>query len=255
MSAYLAPKTRLMLETLISQQSSSATPEYVHDPNRPSQYSSKDHSLPLGTQLPYREGSPVVGHVEIPLSADSRFFRLLSMEISSLGTLQEEQETVLKGRIVHLGQSIATITVPSKNSSKTDLFIWREIFRLYIDSEIFFSVTGNHRGILNPTLAHQRLQEFGRRLAEVHIRESFKRKASYEALDNFLGINFDLLRNLKFQELNVMAMTKILKSSIGHIRQFKTDIDYVQNLIRGHHSARGTNFPISLPRIHFRHLC
>jgi E3 ubiquitin-protein ligase BAH len=168
--------------------------------------------LSLGPSLPLHENGRNVKFVEISLSTDSRFFRLLGTDLSGLTTFQGEQEIKLKDEILRLGQCMSTITVPSKVSSKTDLFIWREIFRFYLDSEIFFSVTGNNRGILTPAIAHQRLQQFCQKLADTRIRNRFRKMASYEALDRFLRINSDLLRNLKFQELNLMAMTKILKS-------------------------------------------
>lgn len=150
--------------------------------------------------------------VEVPLRYDSEFFHILNVELSGLHDLQAQERSELTKEICSLGQDISKLAAPSQGSTKTDLYAWREIFSLYTDSKIFFSTNEQNEFYRDSSTAQKQLQDFSAKLCKLKATKTFRRKESYRALERFLQINLTMLRNLKFQELNSTAMTKILKS-------------------------------------------
>lgn len=150
--------------------------------------------------------------VEVPLRYDSEFFHILSLELSELHALQGREKSELTKEICRLGQEIGKLAAPPEGFAKTDMYAWREILSLYSDSRIFFSTNERDKFRRDSSTAQKQLQYFSSKLRELKIAGSFHRKESRTALERFLYINLTLLRNLKFQELNSTAMTKILKS-------------------------------------------
>jgi E3 ubiquitin-protein ligase BAH len=82
------------------------------------------------------------------------------------------------------------------------MYRWRELFDLYLQAGVFFSTHELDRGRRDSTAAAQ----------QRGLKNLFKLPASHQALDRFIRINITLLRNLKFQEINQKAISKILKS-------------------------------------------
>ena len=150
--------------------------------------------------------------LEIPTRFDSTFFRLLKDELLGLRRLRSKEKHALARDIVVLGQEIGRLTVLSQSVIKTDIYAWREVFGVYIDCSVFFSTAEQDSYNLTSSMAHQKLQAFSTRLQELGFPQRLKKGQSRAALGRFIRINYALLQNLKFQELNVTAMTKILKS-------------------------------------------
>ena len=150
--------------------------------------------------------------VEVPLRYDSEFFHILSLELSELQALQAREKIELTKEIGRLGQDIGKLAAPPEGFVKTDMYAWREVLSLYTDSKIFFSTNERDDFRRDSSTAQKQLQYFSSKVRELKIARSFNRKESHAVLENFLYINLALLRNLKFQELNSTAMTKILKS-------------------------------------------
>ncbi|KAK2750918.1 hypothetical protein FQN55_001490 [Onygenales sp. PD_40] len=148
--------------------------------------------------------------VEIPLSSDSEFFRILREELSSLDKLQEKEQAELNLKVKDLRQDIVRVATPSLRRSQSALYAWREIFRLYIDLQVFFCTDEVGSGQRDSLAAGQQLQKFQTELAQDR-RVKKLGKEGRVALNNFLRINSVLLQNLKFQEINQLALTKILK--------------------------------------------
>lgn len=57
------------------------------------------------------------------------------------------------------------------------------------------------------------------------ILKSFRNKKSGGLLDQFVGVNLEILKLLRFQEINKTAMRKILKSTIAHVKLFRSYAD------------------------------
>lgn len=164
-----------------------------------------DISLPEPLKVDYQK-------VEVPLRHDSEFFQILGLELSELHALQAREKSVLMKEICRLGQDIGKLAAPPERFAKTDMYAWRGVLALYTDSGIFFSTNERDNFRRDSSTAQKQLQFFSSKVRELKIAGSFYRKESHAALERFLYINLTLLRNLKFQELNSIAMTKILKS-------------------------------------------
>ncbi|KAI2342520.1 hypothetical protein LOY92_006694 [Ophidiomyces ophidiicola] len=148
--------------------------------------------------------------VDIPLSSDSEFFRILRVELSTLRQLQDQEREKLTGRVKLLRETIVGTTNSTLVRSRSALDTWREIFRLYMEAQVFFSTNELDSGERTSIVAHQQLVKFQTSLSKISPHRKL-RKNGRRALESFMDINFVLLQNLKFQEINRIALRKILK--------------------------------------------
>ncbi|KJF60682.1 uncharacterized protein CIMG_11925 [Coccidioides immitis RS] len=156
------------------------------------------------------EACKPIQEVEIPLHSDSEFFQILKEELSILHDLQERERKELDSQVKHLRDSLVETISSHLSWSRPTLSTWREIFRLYIDSQVFFSTDELDSGERTSTVAHQQLVKFQSSLSE-NNRYKKLGKNGRVVLESFLKINFVLLQSLKFQEINRIALRKILK--------------------------------------------
>jgi len=161
----------------------------------------------------------VIRRFEIPLTFDTEFFGLLQGDVTNLDRLQAGEQDAITDKITALSHEVTQLTKPSKYS-KTDLYRWRELFDLYLQAGVFFSTHEIDHGSRNSTVALKQLQWFQSEVTKAGIVKSFKLPASHQALERFISINVTLLQNLKFQEINRLAITKILKSMSSCCRGF-----------------------------------
>ncbi|KAI9845461.1 MAG: hypothetical protein M1838_001723 [Thelocarpon superellum] len=145
--------------------------------------------------------------IEIPLASDSTFFGLLKHEITALDELQEQEQTNVTTRINEVGQTIAAVAAHSSH----DLYQWRDIFDVYLQAKVLFSTNDPDAQHRRSAEAQQRLTWFIERVTERSRANRLKQKESRVALRHFLSIHVTLLRNLRFQEINDLALSKILK--------------------------------------------
>ncbi|KAL8405053.1 hypothetical protein RB594_009804 [Gaeumannomyces avenae] len=148
--------------------------------------------------------------IEVPLTFDCEFFDLLQSDVWLLDALQDEEEAAISKRIASLGEQMGQLTRPAK-FHKTDLNRWREVFELYLDAQVFFSTCERDHGARTSAKALEQLVWFQREVNDRGLIQQFKLPASRDAYTRFLNLNSELLRNLKFQELNRVAVAKILK--------------------------------------------
>lgn len=157
--------------------------------------------------------SLMVQKVEVPLVFDGEFFDILQTDVSILDVLQGEEQLKMRGEIVALGQEITKVSKPSNGKrAKDDLAKWRDIFELYLDARIFFSNRESDHGARTSAQAVRQLQWFQEEVLRRRLVQGLKLSPSREAFNKFLNVNAMLLQNLKFQEINQLAITKILKS-------------------------------------------
>ncbi|KAI5919683.1 RING-14 protein [Camillea tinctor] len=222
--ASLTPATKNFLRRVVSDQpraravSPLEVPIVVDAPPSPSPFvrQSKSPSLiceepALGTASPGEDCAPIQ-QVEVPLVFDGEFFEILQNDVSNLDTLQEEEQAKLTQQITILGQEIEQATRPSKGrKSKGDLARWREIFELYLDARVFFSARESDHGARTSIQALQQLRWFQDQIVQRKLARDLKLDASRQAFSRFLDMNATLLKVLKFQEINSLAVTKILK--------------------------------------------
>jgi len=96
------------------------------------------------------------------------------------------------------------IRTPNRESNKSDLFSWREIFQLYVEAEVFESVGEQTRGELTVEESEKRLKLFAERATQRGLGDSrkFKLKQSREALESFLGLNLFILNVKKVRMID-----------------------------------------------------
>lgn len=150
--------------------------------------------------------------VEVPLKNTDEFFQILQYGLSGLNTWHDRERKALLSDIGDLGQLVSRVAVPPRALQQTDLYAWRAIFELYLNCDVFFLMSENRSRNRRPADVQNQLRLFSSRLDSLQKTNRFHRKDSSVALQRFLLINLNLLRNLKFQELNVRATEKILKS-------------------------------------------
>lgn len=205
-------------------------------------------------------GEEEIETIEVPLTSDSEFFQLLRQELKALERLQDEEQKDIKCSIESLSKDLQILKSESQKSkySRAELEKWRKIFQLYIESDIFLSSHESDAGVRPANKAAQQLQAFTKQLTSINNSPSAKprSKEAHIALDRFLTINTTLLRLLKFQELNRIALSKILKKfdkqTSLHATQSLTPAQYLRNFntdptahVSPHDLARSTAFTIS----------
>jgi E3 ubiquitin-protein ligase BAH len=156
-----------------------------------------------------------VSIIEIPLNHDSEFFRDLAAELLALGKIQSRAAKTIESEIVTIGDSVMVVATPPETSAmkRSDLYPWREIFRIYLDTGIFFSnleMDAHKERTVED--AQARLEKFAHEVQRLGLTASFKQRNSHLLFSRFMAINEEVLRVLRFQAINKMAMTKILKS-------------------------------------------
>lgn len=188
------------------------------------------------------DGQEAQSWVKIPLNSDAKFFNVLQSDVDELDTLQAEERRSMNDVITALGNEISEVAKPRKRLirvHKSDLYRWREIFELYLAAEVFFSTAETTGGVRNSEKARKQLVWFQEELEKREILRKFKLATSINAYNRFLVLNATLLQNVRFQELNQMAVVKIIKSN-G--RPFPSadrasHVNTRQNLTNGHHWA------------------
>ncbi|KAL7923141.1 SPX domain-containing protein [Trichoderma austrokoningii] len=148
--------------------------------------------------------------IEVPLVFDSVFFDMLLSDVSNLDALQTTEQNHLQEEVKQLGKQVSQVSRPSR-FSKSDMDRWRRIFELYLDAEIFFATHEREHGARSSQKALKQLQWFQGEVNKQQLVSSFKLPESQTAFSKFLELNLDLLKHLQFQELNVLAISKILK--------------------------------------------
>ncbi|KAM4058001.1 SPX domain-containing protein [Hirsutella rhossiliensis] len=148
--------------------------------------------------------------IEVPLVFDGEFFNLLQSDVNNLDALQAEEEKKMTTEVVELGKEVSQVSRPSR-FSKNDLARWRCIFELYLDAEVFFATHERDHGARSSQKALKQLQWFQGEVDKRYLAKDFKLRESRVAFARFLNLNLDLLKNIQFQELNKLAVFKILK--------------------------------------------
>lgn len=172
------------------------------------------HSQTIATSIIVYLQSPYSQHVVIPLSSDAEFFRTLTHEIASIDSIQSREEAAIKSHIVSLSDHITSVSKPSSFCRSSDLYAWREIFQMYTEAGIFFSPRERDGHKQRTTEGvKEKMHWFQTEMQRRGIVKSFRNKKSGGLLGDFVGVNLEILRLLRFRELNKTAMRKILKST------------------------------------------
>ncbi|KAK6202776.1 SPX domain-containing protein [Scheffersomyces amazonensis] len=152
--------------------------------------------------------------IYITLNSDSKFFKMLNDELELLDRLRESEEKKIITEVSAISELVAALRKStSKRSNLNDLYKWRELFRIYLDSEVYFkynetTIASSQRPALQ---IKQNLDKFLSNVDKSGILTEFKNKDSLTAFNQFVTMNYHLLKILQFQSLNNIALRKILK--------------------------------------------
>jgi hypothetical protein len=146
--------------------------------------------------------------VLIPLSTDNEFLSLLANALASLAALQVAQKLQFTQAVELLAREVSNVSSPSR--PKSDLYIWREIFSLWIEAEIFESERERDRGERTTEEVEKKLDWFVDQVAKRKLAKRMKNKESRAALEKFIQLNVQLLEMKKFQLANEEAARKIV---------------------------------------------
>ncbi|SCV69183.1 BQ2448_2203 [Microbotryum intermedium] len=147
--------------------------------------------------------------VFIPLNNDNEFLGLLAKALASLAALQLAQKQNFTTAVELLAREVSLVSSP--NRPKSDLYIWREIFSLWVEAQIFESARERDRGERSVEAVQEKLSWFVDQVAKRKLAKRMKHKDSRHALERFIQLNVKLLDMKKFQLANEEAARKILK--------------------------------------------
>ncbi|WFD35029.1 RING-type E3 ubiquitin transferase [Malassezia cuniculi] len=172
--------------------------------------------------------------VIVPLAADKRFFSALSSAVNNLVQAQYIQQAALVEHVRQLGNTISQLASPE--FSPVDMYLWRQVFSLWLEHEIFESTREVDRGEISVAETEKRIYHFVRELqkrgfvvlhstipsAELGTLDKWTVEArgaaspfrdvnSFASLEHFLRLNVALLALKRFQRASIEAVRKILK--------------------------------------------
>ena len=217
MDAWLSPETRSQLKRLsrnLKSREASISPDR-NELGKPEMQSL--HHVAMADDVDdSSEGSAdqqePVETVEVPLTSDSEFFQILTQELKSLENLQEKEQKELQSDITELGNDLRNLKISKKKRSKDEIEAWRKVFELYNDAEVFVSSHEQDAGARNVEHAQRQFDWFLKTLSEQQQQHRLVLgNDAKDALDKFIRINVNLLKLMKFQNMNQTALTKIMK--------------------------------------------
>lgn len=87
------------------------------------------------------------------------------------------------------------VSGPKSSKEKSDLYVWRQIFTLWVDAQIFETNTEAKRGERSVEETEKRLRQFADQVVKEGLGDvrALRRKESKDALEQFLQLNVLLL--------------------------------------------------------------
>lgn len=193
----------------------------------------------LGDSALSLAASPEPREFIIPLQSDLAFFNVLTAALTSLSQFHASQQAQFHADVEALCRSISGSITPgdgvtvlptplnsdyssttvtkyeyqSATPSQKDLYAWRDIFALWIESQIFESSSERDRGERSVDEAERRLHAFAAEVVRRGLgdRRTIRGRKTRKAWDEFLSLNVRLLDLKRFQMANIDAARKILK--------------------------------------------
>lgn len=146
--------------------------------------------------------------IVILLKSDEKFFGMLNSELKNLDNLRLEEELNLLGLIEHLSEAVILFT-----NRRSDLYLWRELFKLYLDSEIFFRFNETSSSLLERAVEQikRNLDHFSSIVSRTEVLQRMQKRKSLTAYNEFVALNERLFKIIQFQSINSEALRKILK--------------------------------------------
>jgi len=196
--------------------------------------------IPILTSMKNYPADSSASEYIIPLASDTAFFDFLTSAMNSLSTQLTTEYSEFMAELEDLSKSISssalpvsqvdaaykpfsidedpgTISIPStktafrpKLDARSDLYLWRQLLGLYVDAEIFDSVSERNHGERSVEDAEVRMAKFLERIEKDGILRG-KSKKAYLGVGRFLRLNKIILDLKKLDYASSEATRKILK--------------------------------------------
>ncbi|KAJ2857288.1 hypothetical protein J3B02_001097 [Coemansia erecta] len=154
-----------------------------------------------------RENDAQETQVIMQLQADQFFFGQLIRYIERSQEFEKTYTKQYSTNVTALGSELTAVTSPYKR----DFEIWRELFRLYIDADVWEHTEGDFRPTNTAKEGQERFAKFMQHVDKIGLTKRFCDPLSLNLLVNFFKLNSELTNLKLLQEMNELAMRKILK--------------------------------------------
>ncbi|KAJ2721710.1 hypothetical protein GGI07_003766 [Coemansia sp. Benny D115] len=145
--------------------------------------------------------------VTVRLETDQMFFDKLIGYIERMREFEQSYTKQYNGNVTALGGELTAVTSPFKH----DFQIWREIFRLYLDADVWDHADGDFRQTNSAKQGQDRFAKFTEHIEAMGLTKGFRDPLSAKLLVSFYKLNSELTYLKLLQEMNELAMRKILK--------------------------------------------
>ncbi|OZJ04788.1 hypothetical protein BZG36_01879 [Bifiguratus adelaidae] len=145
---------------------------------------------------------------QIELKSDSEFFSLLASELASYAALESREAEKYDKSIEELATEITVLATPQR---KRQLYVWRQIMQLYMESDVFMGMTEHDRGWHGVETAKKQLAFFVGQMKRQKLSGKLQGRKSKLAFAKFMQLNQNLIDIRQFNLLNQTAIFKILK--------------------------------------------
>lgn len=182
----------------------------------------------------------------------------MTSALSSLAELQETTQQEFTITINNLSRDISQASRPS-SKGKSDLYVWRQIFQLWVEAQIFESTREKDRGERDIKETEARLSGFANEVVKRGLgdRRTMKTKESRAALERFLQVNVLLLdlkkvcSRIRYQKATSCAYLPSICTVPASKRRGRTeDPQETRETYGSNDSAHDTTTDLANARIH-----
>ncbi|RKP12866.1 SPX domain-containing protein, partial [Piptocephalis cylindrospora] len=145
--------------------------------------------------------------VMVPLEQDAEFFSSLHSQIHDADAFCDRTKAKFVDRVDSLAR---TLTIAASPKDK-DMYVWREIIRTFLETDIWMEDTSEGRRERSAPEALRAFHQLRHHLLQIGTVQSLRLAASRDAYIHFVQMVEELVTVKRFQELNAVAMRKILK--------------------------------------------
>lgn len=214
--ARLSPETKAVLRRLsVPEVREQRLAEIARRPSHPGHSMSDDSMRRDSTSTVDTEDAR---WVNVPLESASDFFAMIEPKVPGLKAVKDNETHKLEEEIMDLGDAVEDVVQPvlegyeaRRQISYRDLYFWREMFRLYLETPIFYKGTEQKRGAITYKEARANLEAYDKQLRDTGLLAKMKTPQAKAAAQKFLDLNLEILKLMHFQEINYVGLGKILK--------------------------------------------
>lgn len=188
-----------------------------------------------------------VRFIEIHLESDSIFFHMLMSELKSLDQFNHDQEEHLTDEVDQLRFALTSLVDPKVR--KSDMYIWRELFKEYMSSNIFFATLESDHGEHDVDTARRKLIHFAARALGFNSTAQMLSALGMDPATN-LGATANSTNSKELLEIERASTAKI--ESV--LAKFFNSTDTISGLIKGSSATPSTGGSKILAKLRQNHL-